>query len=517
MVTNDKKIKTKITRFGYVINKKYIDDYELNKIKKDLTVTPFKLGKFNKFAKNTSFETYVENGDYIGIPKYYGLENIGEPDINKVNTYDFPVQNMEYTGKLRPHQEIVVEKMVKGFAEHGGGILVLGCGSGKTNIAIYLACKYKLRTLFVVHKTFLKNQVIDRIKTNTNVKEVGIIQSKTVKYKFPFVVGMVQSLSKIDYDDAIFKDFGMVIIDEVHHMGAKNFSKLYQKISTKYMLGISAEHNRNDGMYKIINWYMGPILHMEEQKPNDKVIVKRFNYKTSNKDRIKLIKNNFDEPNRSAMVTNLVYIKWRNRFILNLIKQLYDQGKNVLFLSGRLKQINLLYKLLNNDEYISGNVGKYVGGMTEDSLKSSSQKQIILGSYGMAEEGLDIENLNVVILGTPKSAIKQSVGRILRKEVYEEHPIVIDIIDIDNPVFKKQSYTREKYYKKQHYNIQNFDVADYDLKNYNIWNDDKFLSKALTQIPEKTSKKNNKKTKNNKTFAKPINVDDIMFMESDSE
>nr|QZX43146.2 ATP dependent helicase [Mimivirus sp.] len=300
---------------------------------------------------------------------------------------------------------------------------------------------------------------------------------------------MVQSLSKIDYDDAIFKDFGMVIIDEVHHMGAKNFSKLYQKISTKYMLGISAEHNRNDGMYKIINWYMGPILHMEEQKPNDKVIVKRFNYKTSNKDRIKLIKNNFDEPNRSAMVTNLVYIKWRNRFILNLIKQLYDQGKNVLFLSGRLKQINLLYKLLNNDEYISGNVGKYVGGMTEDSLKSSSQKQIILGSYGMAEEGLDIENLNVVILGTPKSAIKQSVGRILRKEVYEEHPIVIDIIDIDNPVFKKQSYTREKYYKKQHYNIQNFDIADYDLKNYHIWNDDKFLLKALTQIPEKTSKK----------------------------
>ncbi len=136
---------------------------------------------------------------------------------------------MEYTGKLRPHQEIVVEKMIKGFAEHGGGILVLGCGSGKTNIAIYLACKYKLRTLFVVHKTILKNQVIDRIKTNTNVKEVGIIQSKTVKYKFPFVVGMVQSLSKIDYDDAIFKDFGMVIIDEVHHMGAKKFFKNYTK------------------------------------------------------------------------------------------------------------------------------------------------------------------------------------------------------------------------------------------------------------------------------------------------
>ncbi|QGR53954.1 ATP-dependent helicase [Moumouvirus maliensis] len=517
MVKDENKIKTKITRFGYIVNKKYFDQNKISKIKKDLTVTPFKIGKFQRYTQNNTFQLYVENGDYMGIPKHYGLENIGDPDINKVELYKYPKQNMIYTGKLRPHQEMVVEKIVKGFDEHGGGVLVLGCGSGKTNIAIYLACLYKLPTLFIVHKTFLKNQVIDRIKTNTNIKEIGIIQRKTVKHKFPFVVAMVQSLAKIDYDDNIFKDFGMVIIDEVHHMGAKNFSKVYQKISSKYMLGISAEHNRTDGMYKIINWYMGPILHKEEQKPNDMVVVKKFNYRTSNKERIKLIKNNFDEPNRSVMVTNLVYIKYRNRFILKLIQQLYDQGKNILCLSGRLKQINLLYKLLDSDEYTKGNVGKYVGGMSEDNLKQSATKQIILGSYGMAEEGLDIEGLNVVLLLTPKSAIKQSVGRILRKEVYEEHPIVIDIVDADNPIFLKQSQTRNKYFVKQHYNIQEFNVSDYVLKDHNIWNDDKFLSKALKKLPAKKTKINqNKKniTKNN--FPKSIDlVNDIEFLSDD--
>ena len=76
---------------------------------------------------------------------------------------------------------------------------------------------------------------------------------------------MVQSLARIDYDDEIFKDFGLIIIDEVHHMGARNFSKIYQKMTAKYMLGISAEKNRDDGLYKIINWYMGPIF-MQKNK-----------------------------------------------------------------------------------------------------------------------------------------------------------------------------------------------------------------------------------------------------------
>ncbi|BCS83163.1 DNA or RNA helicase of superfamily II [Cotonvirus japonicus] len=504
----------KITRFGYIVNKNDIDDKLISSIKSDLTVKPFKVNSFNKYSKNDTFSLYIENGDYIGIPKYYGLSKLGPPDINKVDKYKFPKQNMIYTGTLRPRQQIVVDKIIDGFNKVGGGVLVMGCGSGKTNIAIYLACHFNIPTLFIVHKTFLKNQVIDRIKSNTNIKKIGIIQQKKIQTNYPFVVGMVQSLSKINYDDEIFKNFGMVIIDEVHHMGAKNFSKVYQKISSKYMLGISAEHNRTDGMYKIINWYMGPILHMEEQKPNDMVIVKTFFYKTSNKNRIemKFINNNTKEPNRSKMITNLIHIARRNQFILSLIKELFDQGKNILCLSGRLKQINMFHKLLEQDKYTKGNVGKYIGKMTEEDLKISSTKQIIIGSYEMASEGLDIENLNVVILCTPKTAIKQSVGRILRKENYEEHPLVIDITDMDNPVFFKQSTNRKKYYTKQKYNIQNFYISDFEDKTlkYKLWNDDEYLKESLLKKPDpKIVNKNDNTTKNNI----PIDIDTIDFID----
>lgn len=510
----------KITRFGYIINKNSLKEDTLAAVKRDLTAKPFKIGKFGKFAKDNTFPLYLENGDYISVPKYYGLEKFGEPELNKLETYDYPVQKkMKYTGKLRPNQQVIVDKISKGLDEGRGGLLIAGCGSGKTNMAIYLACKYGLKTLFIVHKTFLKDQAINRIKSTTNVKEVGIIQQKKVKTDHPFVVGMVQSLAKIDYNDEIFKDFGMIIIDEVHHMGARNFSKVYQKIGAKYMLGISAERKRNDGMYKLINWYMGPVLHAEEQKPNDMVVVKKFLYKTSNKDRSKVILNRFTkEPDRSTMITNLVYIKRRNRFIINLIEELFDQGKNILFLSGRLKQVNLFYRLLSKNEYINGNVGKYIGGnvgkyiggMSEEDLADSATKQIILGTYGMAEEGLDIENLNVVILATPKSAIKQSVGRILRKEVYEEHPIVIDIVDEDNSVLKRQANSRDTYYKQQHYNIQTFHVSDYRKKECIDWDDTDDIKKALRQVPEK---KNfyHKKKEPVKKYIGPIDLDDLDF------
>jgi len=503
---------TKITRFGYIIDKQSISETQLEKIKADLTVTPFKYGNYAKFAKNKNFPVYVENGNYIGVPKYYGIEKFGKPNINRLESYEFPVYDMVYTGKLRPRQEIIMKNLLDGFEKHRGGLLVAACGIGKTNLAIYAACHFKLKTLFIVHKNFLKRQAIDRVLATTNITHVGSIQRKTIDVDHPFVVGMVHSLAKIDYDDKIFRDFGLIIIDEVHHMGAKNFSKVYQKMSGKYMLGISAEKYRADNMYKIIHWYMGPILHEEEQKPNDMVVVKKYHYRTSNKPRSKVLINKFtQEADRSRMTTNLVHIRRRNQFILNIILTLFDEGKNVLFLTGRIKHVNLFYRKLNQGD-TTGCVGKYIGSMSEQDLSESATKQIILGTFAMAEEGLDIEGLNVVILATPKGATKQSIGRILRKEVYETHPIVIDIEDSDNSVFTKQSQKRNTYYEKQHYRIQNFHVSDYLLEKHQMYDDIKFITDSLTIHPEKKERYYQEPNK-----MAVLNIDEMEFLASETD
>jgi hypothetical protein len=100
-----------------------------------------------------------------------------------------------------------------------------------------------------------------------------------------------------------------------------------------------------------------------------------------------------------------------------------------------------------------------VGGMKEAALKESESKKVIVASYAMAAEGLDIKSLTTLIMATPKTDIEQSVGRILR----ERHgsPVVVDIIDEHDP-FKNQWNKRKAFYKKQNYKIIQISIAEYD-------------------------------------------------------
>jgi len=131
----------------------------------------------------------------------------------------------------------------------------------------------------------------------------------------------------------------------------------------------------------------------------------------------------------------------------------------------------------------------------------------------MAQEGLDIGHLNVVMLCTPKSQIKQSVGRILRAEVYEQHPIVIDLVDEDNSVFNQQSNKRDAYYTKQHYHIQRFKISDYKKKGYTMWNDKETVKQALLKVPEKKSGKQPYKPTYVPKVYEPVNCDNMDFSE----
>lgn len=476
---------TQITRQGYVIRKSILSKNQLNTIRTQLTVCPAN-NDYSCLSKEASFCLFTENEHQIIVPKYFGIEMLGDPQINELDSYPYPKQKMKYVGCLRENQQLIVQKVFECFKTKRGGVIVAGCGSGKTNMAIYVACKYRLKTLFVVHLEFLRNQIMERIKQVTNVQRVGIIQKSTVQTDSPFIVGMVHSLVKRDYQPDLLKDVGLIVIDEVHHMGARCFAKMYQKYGAKYMLGISAEKHRLDKMYKIIHLYMGPLIHVQNQPPNNQVIVKKFHYRTSNKDRMQMIYSHYGEiVNHPAMINNVVKIKRRNRFLLHLLLQLHQMNKHVLMLSERVTLVHLLHKLLTK-HLTTDKIGKYIGGMKETDLAQSAGCPILLATYQMAQEGLDIPHLNAVILATPKSNVKQSIGRILRKEIYTERPLVIDIADVDNVVFNRKSSTRNSYYRTQKYVIQNFNVADYDENDCFLWNDISSIERCLTNNEETT-------------------------------
>jgi hypothetical protein len=114
-------------------------------------------------------------------------------------------------------------------------------------------------------------------------------------------------------------------------------------------------------------------------------------------------------------------------------------------------------------------VGYYVGGMKQKDLQTTEEKQIVLATYAMAAEALDIKTLSTLVMITPKTDITQSVGRILRAK--HENPVIVDIVD-SHDLFKKQWVQRRRFYKKCNYRIREIDSATYRGMNLD-WQTDK--------------------------------------------
>jgi superfamily II DNA or RNA helicase len=459
----------KIDRHGYHIKKKNLEKKEIENLKKELTVSPVN----NMYGgEEVFYEQYVETEKEIIIPRYFGIKNYGEP-----KKYNFEPQEAKipFITKLRDYQEPIVAKCVEHILQFGGGHLSVPCGRGKTVMAIYIAHKLGLKTLVITHQSFLQDQWIDRIKFFTGEK-AGIIRQDEVKVDGKnIVVGMIHSIASRDYGD-IFDDFGLIICDECHHYASKWFSNTISKLGGKYTLGLSATLYRNDGLVKVVHWYLGEVAYKEKIKTNNQVVVKMLNFSSKHKkfkETTKMVKG-IRLPNCSKMLNNLVENKDRNTILINVINELRQQpGRKILVLSGRksshlpkLKNEidNLIKADLDSGKLLQGECNTYYyTGDCKRSEREEAEKNadIIFGTFNMAQEGLDIPRLNTVIFATPKKDIVQAVGRILRKELQngDIRPLIVDIVDNLN-IFTKQGNVREKFYDQSDYKVDYFYFLD---------------------------------------------------------
>jgi len=335
-------IKPILSNNGYTILKKNITPQKLDKLKIDLTVTP----KTNQDYGDTpeSFPVYTETKDSIIIPRYFGTKFYTTPTI-KFDTKNSKV-DFEFMGKLRGTQPEIAQFIIDRLKTQGGGLLQLHTGYGKTTVALYLASVLKLKTLILVHKTFLQDQWYDRIKQFTTAS-IGMIRQKKVDVEGKdIVIGMLQSVSMIDYDPEIFKDFDLLISDECHHMGSKVFSRALLKVCPKYTIGLSATPTRNDGLTKVIKWFLGETLVKVERKGDNAVYVKSFNYKSDDSlfsEKKRWIKGATGaKPDTVKMITNMYKLNDRNKFIANIIDSLRkkDERKKII-LSGSIENLKV--------------------------------------------------------------------------------------------------------------------------------------------------------------------------------
>ena len=448
---------TIIRKNGYYINKNLNNDI-LNIIKNDLTVEPYiSFTINNKKDTNNKIIVYKETEDNIIVPKFYGINKFGIPVINEEQ--DGRLIDINFLGNLRDNQKIIVADTIKYLTEHKGGILCLPCASGKTVIGIFLSCYFKVKTLIIVHKTFLLSQWKERLEEFSNAK-IGILQQNTIDIENKdIVIGMLQSISKNKYDIDIFKDFGFVIFDEAHHAPSKHFSTALPIISCKYNLGLSATPWRKDKLEKILFWYFGDIICKNSTIYNQLVTINIIEYSIEH-EKFKEFKLYNGKINCAKTINKLITIGRRNKLIVEKITDeiLKNNKRKIIVLSDRIKHLELLKNRLNNiHEYITTSF--YIGKMKIKELKLSEQSQVIFASYGMASEGLDIPDLNTLFMVTPRKDIEQSIGRILRKIDIENPPIIYDFVDM-MPFYINQGYHRKKLYKKL-----NFDINTYTITN----------------------------------------------------
>jgi superfamily II DNA or RNA helicase len=261
-----------------------------------------------------------------------------------------------------------------------------------------------------------------------------------------------------EYPESVFQSFGFTIIDEVHHISSQTFSNALFKIVTKYMLGLSATMNRKDGTSYVFKMFLGDVIYKGKREDKFHVCVRAIEYSVNDEDFNEIITDYRGKVQYSSMISKLCQYNRRTEFILRVLTDMITENpkQQIMILAHNKNMLKYMHDAIKHRNI--GSVGYYVGGMKESALKESALKPIIIATYSMASEGLDIKTLTTLIMATPKTDIEQSVGRILREK--HSNPIVVDIIDAHEP-FRNQWKKRKTFYRKEGYKILYTKSKDY--------------------------------------------------------
>ena len=284
---------------------------------------------------------------------------------------------------------------------------------------------------------------------------------------------MVESIEYIKSDDLIddahvydieVKDnhnfiCNYIVAHNCHHLGAEVFSRCLPIVTCKRMLGLSATLKRKDGLSKVFEWYIGKPVYTVKRKDSDVIIQVERYYDPRpaycSEQTVWRGPKLGKQLNVAKMINQVCEYLPRNERMVQILKGILvkEPNRKVLVLSERRNHLQELENLLRLEGYTS--IGYYVGGMNKEQLDKGSQGDIILATFQLASEAMDIPKLNTLLLGSPVSSVEQPVGRIQRKKKEERDyiPLVIDFID-EFSLFERQGAKRLAFYKKNGYDIQ---------------------------------------------------------------
>ena len=366
------------------------------------------------------------------IPKSF--EVVDKRALNTID--DFP----EFKFDLRPSQQAIYD------AVDDNCIINAKVGYGKTFTGLAIASKLMQKTLIVVHTVALRNQWEKEIVKTLGIKP-GVIGSGKFNIDSPVVVANIQSLVK--HISVINREFGLVILDEMHHVSSPTFSKVIDGMFSRYKIGLSGTIERKDQKHVVFKDYFGSTIFKPDKEntmiPEVHVVHSGIQ---------------FSDHSGSAWAEKINVLKTSYLYrdlVVALADKYSDEGHRVVIVSERVEFLKECSKASRHKSEVL--IGEIKDERERERIIQSvynGEVSQLWGTQSLVSEGLSINPLSCLILATPLNnmpLLEQLIGRVIREHPEKPRPVVVDI-RLEGNTVNRQYSNRLGHYMKEGYEIK---------------------------------------------------------------
>lgn len=362
--------------------------------------------------------------------------------------------DVAFAGTLRLDQEAAVA----GMLHHDTGVLCAPTAFGKTVTAAAMIARRGVNTLVLVHRTELLKQWQERLQAFLGVGQgvVGTIGGGKAKPTGKIDIAVMQSLSRQGEVNPLVENYGQVIVDECHHVGAVSFDAILKRSKAKYVRGLTATPIRRDGQQPIIFMQCGPIRYTAAKPvgaPHDLEVLPRSRF------------TRIDLPTDAGIqdvFRHLANDRARTEAIADEVRDALGQGRKVLVLTERTEHLDAIKAALDGLEpapfVLHGRMSRKQRAALVADLDAlpPDAPRVLLSTGKLVGEGLDHPPLDTLVLAMPvswKGTLQQYAGRLHREHASKTDVRIIDFVDAGHPALLRMWDKRQRGYRAMGYKV----------------------------------------------------------------
>lgn len=377
----------------------------------------------------------------------------------------------KFQGDLRPEQTVAVREMVK----HDFGVLCAPPGAGKTVMGCALIARHRTSTLVLVHRAVLFDQWGESAMRFLGLKkkEVGIWKGAKPRITRRLDIAMLPSLARAQDYAAALSGYGLVVVDECHHVPAASFELLLKACPARRIVGLTATPQRKDRLEKLLHLQCGPIRHSVRftgaEESNRVVVVRRSS--------IAFPPGLPPQPAIHEVWDALVADEGRLQMIVADIAACANEGRAPLVLADRKSYLDKIEMALAAHP-AAGAVARYrlesgVGKKARAAIRQRIDEHydknnpfVLLATASLVGEGFDLPQLDTLILAMPlsfKGRLIQYAGRLHRHHDGKLTPRIYDYLDENSPLTRAMFRRRSVGYRQMGYRMDLGNDLDKDI------------------------------------------------------